>query len=174
MAGQGFRNLSPDDRRDALEVAERSSSYKAHLLEKDVRIVATFGILFGARSPGTSPSMTARHCRRCGGRSADSPKASTSPTISGRLRRTWFPASATRRFRLRAAGRSAGRGPSASASRNGSGMRPTPLSKEVSPTPDSQRGAEWKRSASTVDPYWIMATFSVSPASWAWTALAPN
>lgn len=48
MAEQGFQDLPPDDRRDALEVAERSSSHKAHLLEKDVWAVATLGILFEA------------------------------------------------------------------------------------------------------------------------------
>ena len=41
-----FQDLLPDDRRDALEVAERSGSHKAHLLEKDVWVVATLGILF--------------------------------------------------------------------------------------------------------------------------------
>ena len=48
MAEQGFQDLSPDDRRDALEVAERSGSHKAHLLEKDVWVVATLGVLFEA------------------------------------------------------------------------------------------------------------------------------
>ncbi len=41
-----FQDLSPDDRRDALEVAERRGSQKAHLLEKDVWVVATLGALF--------------------------------------------------------------------------------------------------------------------------------
>ena len=41
-----FQDLLPNDRRDALEVAERSGSHKAHLLEKDVWVVATLGILF--------------------------------------------------------------------------------------------------------------------------------
>ena len=48
MAEQGFQDLSPDDRRDALEVAERSSSHKAHVMEKDVWVVAALGILFEA------------------------------------------------------------------------------------------------------------------------------
>ncbi len=52
MAEQGFQNLSPDDRRDALEVAERSGSHKAHLLEKDVWVVATLGVLFDAPFAG--------------------------------------------------------------------------------------------------------------------------
>ena len=43
-----FQDLLPDDRRDALEVAERSGSHKAHLLEKDVWVAATLGILFEA------------------------------------------------------------------------------------------------------------------------------
>ncbi len=41
-----FQDLLPNDRRDALEVVERSGSHKAHLLEKDVWVVATLGILF--------------------------------------------------------------------------------------------------------------------------------
>ena len=47
-----FQDLSPDDRRDALEAAERNSSHKAHLLEKDVWVVATLGILFDAPFAG--------------------------------------------------------------------------------------------------------------------------
>ena len=43
-----FQDLSPEDRRDALEVAERNSSHKAHLLEKDVWVVTTLGVLFDA------------------------------------------------------------------------------------------------------------------------------
>ena len=46
MAEQGFQDLSPDDRRDALEVAERSGSHKTHLLEKDIWVVAALGVLF--------------------------------------------------------------------------------------------------------------------------------
>ena len=41
MAERRYPALSADDRRDALGVAERSSSHKAHLLEKDVWGVAT-------------------------------------------------------------------------------------------------------------------------------------
>ncbi len=43
-----FQDLSPDDRRDALEVAGRSGSYKEHLLDKDVWVVATLGLLFNS------------------------------------------------------------------------------------------------------------------------------
>ncbi len=71
MAEQGFQNLSPGDRRDALEVAERSGSHKAHLLEKDVWVVATLGVLFDAPfagnlifKGGTSLSKVWRAIRR--------------------------------------------------------------------------------------------------------------
>ncbi len=71
MAEQVFQNLSPDDRRDALEVAERNSSHKAHLLEKDVWVVATLGVLFDAPfagnlifKGGTSLSKVWRAIRR--------------------------------------------------------------------------------------------------------------
>ena len=47
MAETRYQDLSVDDRRDALEVAERSDSHKVHLLEEDVWVVATL------RSPGT-------------------------------------------------------------------------------------------------------------------------
>ena len=66
-----FQDLSPDDRRDALEVAERNGSHKAHLLEKDVWFVATLGILFEAPfaghltfKGGTSLSKAWRAIRR--------------------------------------------------------------------------------------------------------------
>jgi len=66
-----FQDLSPDDRRDALEVAERNGSHKAHLLEKDVWVVATLGILFEAPfaghltfKGGTSLSKVWRAIRR--------------------------------------------------------------------------------------------------------------
>ena len=49
MAETKYQNLSATDRRDALAVAERSSSQKAHLLEKDVWVVATLGVLFNTR-----------------------------------------------------------------------------------------------------------------------------
>ncbi len=42
-----------DDRRDALEAVEHSSSQKAHLLEKDIWVVATLDALFDSPSPGT-------------------------------------------------------------------------------------------------------------------------
>ena len=48
MAETRFQDLSADDRRDALAVAERNSGLKAHLLEKDVWVVATLGALFEA------------------------------------------------------------------------------------------------------------------------------
>ena len=48
MAEIRFQDLSADDRRDALEVAERNTGLKAHLLEKDVWVVATLGVLFEA------------------------------------------------------------------------------------------------------------------------------
>ena len=71
MAEQAFQNLSPDDRRDALEVAERGGSRKAHLLEKDVWVVAVLGILFDAPfaehltfKGGTSLSKVWRAIRR--------------------------------------------------------------------------------------------------------------
>lgn len=48
MAETQFQTLSAGDRRDALAVAERSSGRRAHLLEKDVWVVATLDVLFGA------------------------------------------------------------------------------------------------------------------------------
>ena len=71
MAEARFRDLSPDERRDALEVAERSGSHKAHLLEKDVWVVATLGVLFETSfaehltfKGGTSLSKVWRAIRR--------------------------------------------------------------------------------------------------------------
>ena len=52
MAEARYQDLSVDDRRDALEVAERTSSHKAHLLEKDVWVVATLRALFDAPFAG--------------------------------------------------------------------------------------------------------------------------
>ena len=52
MAEARFQDLSPDERRDALEVAERSGSHKAHLLEKDVWVVAALSVLFDAPFAG--------------------------------------------------------------------------------------------------------------------------
>ena len=49
MAETKYQDLSATDRRDVLAVAERSSSQKAHLLEKDVWVVATLGVLFNTR-----------------------------------------------------------------------------------------------------------------------------
>ncbi len=46
MAEERYQDLPAGDRRDALEVAERSSSQRVHLLEKDVWVVATLGVLF--------------------------------------------------------------------------------------------------------------------------------
>ncbi len=66
-----FQDLSTHDRRDALEVSERSGSHKAHLLEKDVWVVAALCILFEAPfaenltfKGGTSLSKVWRVSRR--------------------------------------------------------------------------------------------------------------
>ena len=48
MAETRFQDLSPADRRDALEVAEQSGDSRARLLEKDVWVVAALGTLFEA------------------------------------------------------------------------------------------------------------------------------
>ena len=52
MADVPFRSLSPDDRRDALEVAAGLSGRRAHLLEKDIWVIQTLAALvetpFGA------------------------------------------------------------------------------------------------------------------------------
>ena len=47
-----YQDLSDDDRRDAMEVAGRSSGQKVHLLEKDIWIVATLSVLFDAPFAG--------------------------------------------------------------------------------------------------------------------------
>ena len=52
MAETRLQDLSPHDRRDALEVAERNSSHKAHVLERDVWVVATLRVLFDAPFAG--------------------------------------------------------------------------------------------------------------------------
>ena len=39
MAETRYQDLSADDRRDALQVAERGSNHKAHLLEKDITLM---------------------------------------------------------------------------------------------------------------------------------------
>ena len=46
MVEARYQDLSTDDRRDALLVAERGGNYKAHLLEKDIWVVATLDVLF--------------------------------------------------------------------------------------------------------------------------------
>ena len=48
MAETLYQDLSDQDRRDALDVAARDSSYKAHLLEKDIWVVAALGALYDA------------------------------------------------------------------------------------------------------------------------------
>ena len=52
MADLPFQSLSPDDRRDALEVAAGLSGRRAHLLEKDIWVIQTLAALietpFGA------------------------------------------------------------------------------------------------------------------------------
>ncbi len=45
MAEVSFQSLSPDDRRDALEVAAALSGRRAHLLEKDIWVVQTLASL---------------------------------------------------------------------------------------------------------------------------------
>ena len=71
MAETRYQDLSADDRRDALQVVERDSSYKAHLLEKDIWVVVTLGVLFDAPyaehltfKGGTSLSKVWRAIRR--------------------------------------------------------------------------------------------------------------
>ena len=71
MAEARYQDLSADDRRDALQVAERGSNHKAHLLEKDIWVVATLGVLFDAPfaehltfKGGTSLSKVWRAIRR--------------------------------------------------------------------------------------------------------------
>ncbi len=48
MAETPFHSLSADDRRYALRVAQEGGNLKSHLLEKDIWVVATLGILFEA------------------------------------------------------------------------------------------------------------------------------
>ena len=71
MAEARYQDLSADDRRDALQVAERGSNHKAHLLEKDIWVVATLGVLFDSPfarhltfKGGTSLSKVWRAIRR--------------------------------------------------------------------------------------------------------------
>ena len=71
MAETRYEDLSAADRRDALEVVERGSSHKAHLLEKDIWVVATLDALFDGPfaqhltfKGGTSLSKVWRAIRR--------------------------------------------------------------------------------------------------------------
>ena len=71
MAETQFRNLSPDDRRYALRVAQDRGNYRAYLLEKDIWVVATLSVLFEAPfgrhlifKGGTSLSKVWRAIRR--------------------------------------------------------------------------------------------------------------
>ena len=71
MAETQFRNLSPDDRRYALRVAQDRGNYRAYLLEKDILVVATLRVLFEAPfaghlifKGGTSLSKAWRMIRR--------------------------------------------------------------------------------------------------------------
>ena len=71
MAEARHQDLSADDRRDALQVAERGSNHKEHLLEKDIWVVATLGVLFDGPfaqhltfKGGTSLSKAWRAIRR--------------------------------------------------------------------------------------------------------------
>ena len=71
MAEERYQDLPARDRRDALEVAERSSSQRAHLLEKDLWVVATLSVLFDGPlaepltfKGGTSLSKAWRAIRR--------------------------------------------------------------------------------------------------------------
>lgn len=52
MADVRYQDLPGDDRRDAIEVVERRSGYRAHLLEKDIWIVTTLRALFDAPFAG--------------------------------------------------------------------------------------------------------------------------
>ena len=52
MAETQFRNLSPDDRRYALRVAQERGNHRAYLLEKDIWVVATLRVLFEAPFAG--------------------------------------------------------------------------------------------------------------------------
>ncbi len=71
MAEHWYQDLSPKHRREALQVAERSGKHKAHLLEKDIWVVATLSALFQAPfarhlvfKGGTSLSKAWRAIRR--------------------------------------------------------------------------------------------------------------
>jgi len=71
MAETPFQSLSADDRRYALRVAEGKGTHRAHLLEKDIWVVAALDVLFGAAfadhltfKGGTSLSKVWRAIRR--------------------------------------------------------------------------------------------------------------
>ena len=71
MAEARYQDLSADDRRDALQVVEHGSNHKAHLLEKDIWVVATLNALFDGPfaqhltfKGGTSLSKVWRAIRR--------------------------------------------------------------------------------------------------------------
>lgn len=71
MVEARYQDLSDADRRDALQVAERGSVHKAHLLEKDIWVVAVLNVLFDAPfaehltfKGGTSLSKVWRTIRR--------------------------------------------------------------------------------------------------------------
>ena len=71
MAETPFQSLSADDRRYALRVAQEEGNHRAHLLEKDIWVVAALGILFEAPfaehltfKGGTSLSKVWRAIRR--------------------------------------------------------------------------------------------------------------
>ncbi len=71
MVETAYQRLSADDRRDALSVAQEKGQHPAFLLEKDVWVVATLGILFDAPfarhltfKGGTSLSKVWRAIRR--------------------------------------------------------------------------------------------------------------
>ena len=71
MVEARYQDLSDTDRRDALEVAQRASIHQAHLLEKDIWVVAALSVLFGAPfaehltfKGGTSLSKVWRAIRR--------------------------------------------------------------------------------------------------------------
>ena len=48
MADTPYQTLSADQRREALQVAARSSGHRTYVLEKDIWLVATLGVLFEA------------------------------------------------------------------------------------------------------------------------------
>ena len=71
MAETRYQDLSAAERQDALEVADRSGSRMAHLLEKDIWVVAALSVLFDAPfaghltfKGGTSLSKVWRAIRR--------------------------------------------------------------------------------------------------------------